>query len=165
LGAEQPTTFASLAIADTLIPPAVALVRTSALAKTTGFDPDLVWWPDWDLFLRVTRHGDFRFLDHVVVDYRLHDANMSSAPKFAAAARVVRIRAFESADNTAEQRGACRRAWRTVERWHARDHWTAARRSVADRRWRPAAAEVAKFGLARARQLVGRPTRLLRDKP
>ena len=65
----------------TVFPPAVALLRTSALAQTTGFDPDLAWWHDWDLFLRLARLGDFAFVDQVVVDYRLHDANMSGAPE------------------------------------------------------------------------------------
>lgn len=161
---EQPTTFANLAVMDTMIPPAVALLRTSAVAQTTGFDPELVWWPDWDLFLRLGRIGDFAFVNQVVVDYRLHDANTSANPKFEAASRVIRVRAFESVDNTDEHRLACRLAWRTVERWHAREHWAAFVRAGATGRFGPALRELAKSALARARQMAGRPSWLLRDR-
>lgn len=162
--AELPTTFENLAITHTLVPPAVALLRTSALARTNGFDPDLAWWNDWDMFLRLARLGDFGFVDQVVVDYRLHGTNMSGARNFDAAARAVRVRAFESPDNTAAQQQSCRRAWRTVERWHARGHRRAAVSAIKGGHWRLAATEVAKSAVARTRQLAGRPTRLLRDK-
>ena len=82
LRADEPTTFACLALDDRMIPPAVALVRTSAQRRVGGYDPDLVNWPDWEWFLRLARHGNFAYIDDVVVDYRLHDANLSGRPGF-----------------------------------------------------------------------------------
>jgi glycosyltransferase involved in cell wall biosynthesis len=164
LRADEPTTFACLALDDRMIPPAVALIRTSALRRTGGYDPALANWPDWELFCRLARHGDFAFVEDVVVDYRLHDANMSVRPCFLATANIVRVRTHDSPDNTPIQLRVCRRAWRVAQRRYARrcgrSAWTALARGAAVE----AARQLAQMVLARARQLAGRPTGLLLDR-
>lgn len=118
LGADEPTTFGCLALVDRMIPPAVAIIRTSVHRQVGGYDPDLVNWPDWEHFLRLARLGDFAFVEQVVVDYRRHDANLSGRPGFMATANVVRARTRESALNSPEQQRACDRAWRVARlRW------------------------------------------------
>jgi glycosyltransferase involved in cell wall biosynthesis len=114
LGADEPTTFGCLALDDRMIPPAVAIIATSAHRQVGGYDPDLVNWPDWELFLRLARLGDFAFVDEVVVDYRRHDANLSGRPGFMATANVVRVRTRESPQNSSAHQLACNRAARVA---------------------------------------------------
>lgn len=60
-----------------LLSPGQALIRTSALRKTGGFDPDLWGVDDWDLYLRLAREGEFQYVDRVALYYRLHQGNAS----------------------------------------------------------------------------------------
>lgn len=60
-----------------LLSPGQALIRTSALRKVGGFDPDLWGVDDWDLYLRLARCGLFHFVDRVALHYRVHEGNAS----------------------------------------------------------------------------------------
>ncbi len=54
------------------------LVRREALeADGEGFAPGLWGCEDWDLWLRLVERGRFGFIDLPLVDYRVHDSNMS----------------------------------------------------------------------------------------
>jgi hypothetical protein len=116
------------------------------------------------LFLRLARHGNFAYIDDVVVDYRLHDANLSGRPGFLATSNIIRVRTYDSPDNTPDQQRSCRRAWRVLQRRYARrcrqSAWTALAHGSAVE----AARQIARTILARARQVAGRPTALLFDR-
>ncbi len=81
---ERPTTFAVEAVTERIITPGTVLIRRAALdglcaseAHAGPFDPNISLWEDWDLWLRLTRRGDMRFVNQPVLRYRRHDANVS----------------------------------------------------------------------------------------
>jgi len=53
------------------------LVRRTALQRVGGFDPSLTHVPDWDLWLRLARHGKPASVPEASVAYRLHGGNAS----------------------------------------------------------------------------------------
>jgi glycosyltransferase involved in cell wall biosynthesis len=164
LSADEPTTFACLALDDRMIPPGCALIRTSAQRRVGGYDPALADWPDWELFLRLARHGNFAFVDQVVVDYRRHDANLSNRPGFLATANIIRVRTHDSLDNTPTQQRACRRAWRVAQRRYARRCRQLAWAALVGGSVTEVLRQLAHGALARARQIAGRPTDFLLDR-
>jgi glycosyltransferase involved in cell wall biosynthesis len=70
----DPTTFETLAYGN-CIPTCSLLIRRTALEREGTFDPLVVVGEDWDMWLRLTLHGDFVFINQVMYAYRLHDAN------------------------------------------------------------------------------------------
>jgi glycosyltransferase involved in cell wall biosynthesis len=124
LSAGEATTFDSLAIYGSIWPPATALVRYSAAAEVGGFDASFGYMEDWDFFLRVSRLGDFAYVDRQVAWYRRHPGNARAASgpghgaeplggwdaSFRVAVAAVRYRAWSSPANTPAQRRALCRA-------------------------------------------------------
>ncbi|WP_380174164.1 glycosyltransferase family 2 protein [Kineococcus sp. DHX-1] len=116
LPVEAPTSFESLATAGRIWPPAVALLRRDLVDDVGGFDEGLQISEDWDLFLRVSRRGDLGFLDRQVAWYRRRAGSLTAGDP----GRVnyfndlVRSKAWGATENTAAQRKAAARAWRTV---------------------------------------------------
>jgi glycosyltransferase involved in cell wall biosynthesis len=60
-----------------LLSPGQALIRTSALREIGGFDPEIWGSDDWDLYIRLSRLGPFRFEARVALHYRVHATNAS----------------------------------------------------------------------------------------
>jgi glycosyltransferase involved in cell wall biosynthesis len=60
-----------------LLSPGQALIRASTLRAIGGLDHELWGVDDWDLYLRLARRGEFRFVDRVALHYRLHEQNAS----------------------------------------------------------------------------------------
>lgn len=73
----HPTTLAVLAHRNTIYTPGQALIRRSALLATGPFDPAAAPCEDWDMWLRLSLHGEIAFVDRVILNYRTHDSNMS----------------------------------------------------------------------------------------
>ena len=72
-----PSHFDDLVVYNPAWPPSVALLRTGIVRAVGGFDPAMVLREDWDLFVRMSRHGAFGMLDEQVVRYRRHDTNLT----------------------------------------------------------------------------------------
>jgi glycosyltransferase involved in cell wall biosynthesis len=53
------------------------VVRRTVLQRVGGFDPSLTHVPDWDLWLRLARHGKPASVREPSVAYRLHGGNAS----------------------------------------------------------------------------------------
>ena len=53
------------------------IVRTDVLERVGGFDEGLTHVPDWDLWLRLARHGVPGCVDEPLVAYRMHGGNAS----------------------------------------------------------------------------------------
>jgi glycosyltransferase involved in cell wall biosynthesis len=53
------------------------IVRTDVLKRVGGFDESLTHVPDWDLWLRLARHGVAACVDEPLVGYRIHAGNAS----------------------------------------------------------------------------------------
>lgn len=60
-----------------------AVVRRDALARVGGFyeRPNPTGSEDYDMWLRLSQHFPFAFVDEVCVRYRIHDQNMSGNPE------------------------------------------------------------------------------------
>ncbi len=56
---------------------ATVMYRRDVLLSLNGFDASLGACEDYDLFLRITRNYPVHCHDHVVAEYRMHDAQMS----------------------------------------------------------------------------------------
>ncbi len=67
-------------IADNFITNSTVLMRRSALEQAGGFDtdPDLVSVEDYDLWLRLSLAGPFAAVAEVMVQRRVHEANISA---------------------------------------------------------------------------------------
>lgn len=57
--------------------PGQTLIRTDALRAIGGFDESIRHSDDWDMYLRLARHGAFLYENRLALYYRLHDRNAS----------------------------------------------------------------------------------------
>ncbi len=122
LGEDQPTTFEVVITQGLIFPPGLALLRKTAVERAGGFDPTLTSQEDWDLWIRMTRSGDFVFVPRVVIWYRRHDesATQNHSESFRHVA-LVRHRVFYSPENTPAQTNAARRAYKALQAWRIRE--------------------------------------------
>lgn len=112
---DKPTTFAALAAHNCIVTPGLMLVRRSVIQKIGGFDPMAVPCDDWDLSLRISRHGDIAFLNRVLLQWRRHESNQSDRSSgWKRAYHYVRRKILVSRDNTPEQRRIARRAYLAI---------------------------------------------------
>jgi len=78
---DQPTTFGCFAVRNCVITPGLAVIRRTAHEKCGALDESLSGYDDWDMWLRLSRLGDFAFLNRTILKYRLHETNQSRAHK------------------------------------------------------------------------------------
>ncbi len=57
------------------------VARRACLERAGGFDESLTAHEDWDVWLRVARHGSFAFTDRVLAHFRWHDGNLTGAAR------------------------------------------------------------------------------------
>jgi glycosyltransferase involved in cell wall biosynthesis len=114
LSVEEPTTFATVLGKNTVYPPGVMLTKRIAYEKAGLFDSSLPRMDDWDMVIRLSRLGDFHFLNRVVLQYRRHDGNISarSARETLKAIRILQHKSFFSPENDENHREIVRRVWR-----------------------------------------------------
>jgi hypothetical protein len=84
---------------------------------------------DWDMVIRLSRHGGFRFIRKVLLSYRRHDNNLSgqSAAIHVRQIRGILHKTFFSAENNPAQRRIARQNWRASELLHLRQKARAGR--------------------------------------
>ena len=116
---EEDSSFETLVVSGTIWPPAVGIFRRDVVDLVGAFDPMQRLGEDWDLYLRMSRHGPFVPVARQVAWYRQHPANLTKrAEEMAYFLARVRWRAWSSPSNTARQRRTARRVWRQVQlRW------------------------------------------------
>jgi glycosyltransferase involved in cell wall biosynthesis len=73
----SPTTFGAFAVDNYIMTPGISMIRREALAHAGEWDESLSGWDDWDMWLRLCRFGNMIYLDRVVLNYRLHENNLS----------------------------------------------------------------------------------------
>jgi len=112
---DMPTTFDVLVNGNVLFPPGLLLARRRIYELAGPFDSALEPAEDWDMLVRLSRHGDLAFIDDVILLYRRHDTNMGAQESTPAQAWRVRCIAFHSSENSAEQRRRARRGWRAYQ--------------------------------------------------
>jgi glycosyltransferase involved in cell wall biosynthesis len=116
----EPTTFEAL-ICDCAMPtPGVVLIRRTAMEKIRMpdgryFDQTVAPGDDWDAWIRLSLHGYFLFLDEVVLNWRIHDANVSNnESKMLRAELTVRNKMRQLPELNPEQRALAN--WRFASR-------------------------------------------------
>ncbi|MEY2420238.1 MAG: hypothetical protein QOI95_305 [Acidimicrobiaceae bacterium] len=112
----EPSTFDSVFTSSVVFPPGVVLLRRSVYDAIGGFDDESRLAEDWDVLIRAARLGELRFVDKVILGYRRHDANVGTYPGVAEACHRVRVKAYYSPDNNAEQRRLVAECWRAIQR-------------------------------------------------
>lgn len=75
---ECPTTFACQVVENYIQTAGVILIRRSIFETAGLFDENMSGCADWDMWLRLCRFGSIAFVNSVVLNYRLHENNMSS---------------------------------------------------------------------------------------
>jgi glycosyltransferase involved in cell wall biosynthesis len=110
---DEPTTFGEFVHHNWVVTPGTQLVRRSALARVGGFDPRTDPADDADLVIRLSRLGDFGFVDRTVLQWRKHpDTLTNTSPRWRNAAMRVRAKTLTDPTNTPAQRATMRTVYR-----------------------------------------------------
>jgi hypothetical protein len=115
---------------------------------------------DWDMLVRLGRHGDFRFLDEVVVLYRSHtgNASMQNIQLAMRQVRALHTKTFLSPENTPEQAAIARQVWRELNLMRLRGKLQSGRENLAAGKIGRAAFTFAKTYVELHRLVRGYPT-------
>lgn len=111
--ADGPTTFTEFAHSNWIVTPGTMLVRRRVADAVGGFDPDVVPADDWDLAVRVSRHGPVGYIDESLLRWRRHAGAQSyQSNAYRRAHLRVRHKMLVDASNSPAQTLAARRAYR-----------------------------------------------------
>ena len=159
LDTSEPTTFESLTWSNSIWPPGVILGRRKAYELAGPFD--LAMWPcdDWDMLVRLCRHGPIHFVDRVILLYRRHESNASGAKvDFTEVQRRVRCKTFLAPENTSDQRRILARDYRAWQKWYAKEHLGRALAGMREGRLAAALGYTGRILVALLRWMRGYPT-------
>lgn len=116
LGADEPSSFASLVCVHGIPTTGVVLMARAASEAAGGFDVSIPETSDWEMWVRLGHWGDLPRLNKVVLDYRVHENNMSrDVARMNRAVEAAWRRIWNSQLNKRSERAAIRRGYR---RWH-----------------------------------------------
>ena len=115
---------------------------------------------DWDMLVRLCRHGDFQFLDEVVVLYRNHagNASMQNINYAMSQVRALHTKTFRSPENTPEQAAIAKEVWRELNLMRLRGKLQGGRENLAAGKIARAAFTFAKMYVELHRLVRGYPT-------
>jgi glycosyltransferase involved in cell wall biosynthesis len=113
----QPTSFDTLLLKNGAFPPGVVLTKREAFEKTGLFDDAMLLVEDWDMLIRLSRHGNYVFLDKIITLYRRHGANCSTRDDKAneLAVRKLHYKTFHSRENNETQKKLVVSFWRAMQ--------------------------------------------------
>jgi glycosyltransferase involved in cell wall biosynthesis len=160
LTVEEPTSFETVLGTNTVYPPGIMLTRRVYYEKVGPFDSGLARMDDWDMVIRLTRFGDFGFLNKVVLLYRRHTGNISarSALETQQVIRVLQHKSFYSPENSAALRKIVRRVWRAWQLMYIGNKLRASRERFSTGRYVSAARVLPGILVPTYRYLRGYPT-------
>jgi glycosyltransferase involved in cell wall biosynthesis len=158
LDASTPTSFRSLWYSNPY-PPGLILTKRSAYEKAGSFDAGVCPVEDWDMILRLSRQGGFRFVEKVILSYRRHDNNLSAQSALVVGQQIRNLlrKTFFSEDNDLSQRKIVRDNFRASEMLHLRQQLAAAKEHAASGNIRDALLRPASACLHLLRFLKGAP--------
>lgn len=103
----MPTSFEAELVLNYVVTPGTSLVRRHVLESVGGFEASAVPADDWDMNLRIARHGGFALVDDVILNWRRHPNAFSYTTKrYRRAHLIVLQRTVQSTENTPLQRKA-----------------------------------------------------------
>jgi glycosyltransferase involved in cell wall biosynthesis len=158
LARDRPTDFDVLINGNVLFPPGLLLARRATYEAVGPFDESLNGPEDWDMLIRLSRHGQIEFVDEVLLHYRRHDSNLGAAAGIAEQAWRVRCKAFHSPENSPTQRRAAKLGWRAYQVHLATAAWASVGSSLRAREVGAAAGALAKLGAYAVRYARGWPS-------
>jgi glycosyltransferase involved in cell wall biosynthesis len=101
----SPTPFAAMIVRNWVGTPGTSIIRRAALRSVGELDPATAPADDWDVNIRLSRLGDFIFVDRVVLNWRRHpDSLANTSKRWRRANFEVRKRSIRHSTNTAAQR-------------------------------------------------------------
>jgi hypothetical protein len=162
---DRPTSFDVLINGNVLFPPGLVLTRRYGYERAGRFDEALTGAEDWDMLIRLSRLGDFAFVNDVLLHYRRHEDNLGARPGIAAQAWRVRCIAFYASENSTAQQKAAKRGWRAYQVYIARDRLRAARRALHERAFTEAVGLAARLPVHAWRCVRGYPLPRVVRKP
>jgi hypothetical protein len=155
LPCEETWTLANLLRRNSIGAIDAVLFRREALLRAGGFDPALHTAEDYDLYLRLLRHGPAHCHHTVVADCRLHGAQATRDPVQMLATTLAVVRAHSGPLGGAELRSAAR-AGRRFWRSHYGSRAAAATSALAhEGPWREATASLAALARHSPRTAAG----------
>lgn len=156
----EPTTFATLLIGNRVFPQGLLLIRSGHFARVGGFDEKVRLVEDWDMLLRLSRLGDLRFVNRVILHYRRHRGNISNENHRAnrEAARMMHHRIFFAAENDERQKQLLRTTWRAWQSYLAQETCRKMREDLQHGRLLHAPRRFAELYVQLHRYLRGYPT-------
>jgi len=114
---ERATNFAAVVMHNCVFPPGLMLTRRDALERVGAWDPLFPILQDWDMVIRLTRQGDFRFVDQVVIEYVRTSTSASAWRKRNLIdARNIYYKTYHSPENSLEQKRVLHEGWRAWQR-------------------------------------------------
>lgn len=96
---------------ENFVPFGTALVRRACLEECGGFNEKYRMGIDWDLWLRISLHHEFEFVDKITYFYRVWSGQMSSNWRGRYAQVIPMMRAFLEKHPTVVSPAVQRRAW------------------------------------------------------
>jgi glycosyltransferase involved in cell wall biosynthesis len=108
LSVSAPTSFQAELVQNYVVTPGTSLIRRRVLAPLGGFAPATDPCEDWDMNLRIARHGGFALVDRVILNWRRHPRSISNTAgkRWRRAHLAVLQRAILAVENTPEQQKA-----------------------------------------------------------
>lgn len=126
-GTEKPTTFQTVVHHSRIYPPGLLLTRRHLAQSVGPFDGSLSPVEDWDMIIRLSRLGPIAFLDDVLLHYRRHPAQATTASldRIYQATKRLHKKTFADPSNTPEHRAMLNGAHRAWQRMKIREKWAA----------------------------------------
>jgi glycosyltransferase involved in cell wall biosynthesis len=152
-----PTDFNVLINGNVLFPPGLLIARRTVYDRAGPFDESFNGPEDWDMLIRLSRHGHLEFVNAVLLLYRRHENNLGAADTVPEQAWRVRCKAFYSPENSAEQQKLARRGWRAYQAMLMRERLRSAWEGLRSGRVLQAVTSAARVPVFVVRYIRGRP--------
>lgn len=162
LDISQPTTFDVLINGNVLFPPGLILTRKEFYEKVGPFDESFRGPEDWDMLIRLSRHGDFQFINEVILLYRRHSSNLGAMPGIEEKAWRVRCKGFFSSENSQAQQQRAKAAWKAYQKDMMSLRLKTGREHLSHRRYLKAVDQITRIFVHVYRYLLGHPTPVIK---
>ena len=157
-----PTCFDILMNGNVLFPPGLILTRKEFYEKAGPFDETFRAAEDWDMLIRLSRFGDFQFINRVILLYRRHSSNLGAMHGVAEQAWRVRCKAFFSADNSKAQQQKAKGGWKAYQLYMIDQRLLTVKNDIANRRYLAAISGCVRVPVHVYRYVRGYPTPVVR---